>query len=508
MPERAALGELVLRISRRAFVSSALACSAVVVWPAAADAPRRSPFPAPRPVRLHPLSSATVDDIIAAARLGGMTSLAVCDVDTGEFLEVKNPVRRLPPASVVKSLTALYALDMLGADYRFVTRLVATGPIEDGLIKGDLVLVGSGDPTLDTDALGDMARALAQNGVRRIGGRLLLAPGALPFVPAIEPGQPPQAGYNPAISGLNLNFNRVYFEWQRQAEGYRVTLDARAERFRPEVRIARMQVVDRELPVYTYADQGGSDQWTVARPALGNGGGRWLPVRKPARYVGEVFRSLAAAQGVSLPEPEITDHAPPGETLFAWQSGELRGILRGMLHWSTNLTAEVVGLTASRARGRSPVSLADSAASMEAWARERLVLRRPRFIDHSGLGDGARLCASDLVTALRHPLARAQLAPLLRRMSMRDSNGLPMPDSPIEVHAKTGTLNFVSALAGYVATPSGRRLAFAIISADLERRAALRPEERERPEGGRAWTLRARRMQNELLARWGSIFAA
>ena len=81
-----------------------------------------------------------------------------------------------------------------------------------------------------------------------------------------------------------------------------------------------------------------------------------------------------------------------------------------------------------------------------------------------------------------------------------------MRDSPLEVVAKTGTLNFVSSLAGYIRTPNGRDLAFAIFSSDLPHRARLTREERERPEGGRAWARRARRLQNDLLLRWGAAF--
>jgi D-alanyl-D-alanine carboxypeptidase/D-alanyl-D-alanine-endopeptidase (penicillin-binding protein 4) len=53
----------------------------------------------------------------------------------------------LPPASVAKALTSLYALDTLGADHRFQTRVMATGSVIGGVLKGDLILVGGGDHT-------------------------------------------------------------------------------------------------------------------------------------------------------------------------------------------------------------------------------------------------------------------------------------------------------------------------------------------------------------------------
>jgi D-alanyl-D-alanine carboxypeptidase/D-alanyl-D-alanine-endopeptidase (penicillin-binding protein 4) len=71
--------------------------------------------------------------------------------------------------------------------------------------------------------------------------------------------------------------------------------------------------------------------------------------------------------------------------------------------------------------------------------------------------------------------------------------------------AKTGTLNFVSGLAGYLT--GRRRLAFAIFAADPERRAQVRPEERDDPPGGSAWLARARGQEQALLRRWAALYA-
>ena len=81
-----------------------------------------------------------------------------------------------------------------------------------------------------------------------------------------------------------------------------------------------------------------------------------------------------------------------------------------------------------------------------------------------------------------------------------------MRNHPLKVAAKTGTLNFVSGLGGYVTTPGGRDLAFAIFAADLPRRAGLAPGDRERPAGGREWTARARAMQSRLIERWAAAY--
>lgn len=471
-----------------------------------AEPPLRSIRPMPRGADYRKVAAPTAEALIAKAGLGGRTAFAVADARTGLVLEAVNPLLPQPPASVAKVLTSLYALDALGPGFQFRTRLVATGPVQNGRIEGDLVLVGSGDPELDTDMLADLAASLKAAGVREVAGKFRYFANALPQVGAIDPGQPDHVGYNPAISGLNLNFNRVHFEWHRAASGYDVTMDARARRFRPRVATARMRVVDRAVPIYTYDDVGGVDDWTVASRALGKEGSRWLPVRRPSAYAAEVFQTLARSHGIELGAPAEAAQPPAGQVLAEHQSAPLRDILRGMLKYSTNMTAEVLGVTASNARGARPSTLAGSAQVMSRWLIDAMDARRADFTDHSGLGSASRISAGDMVRVLVKAGPESMLADLMKTIPMRDSKGRPVKDHPVKVRAKTGTLNFVSGLAGYVTAADGTELAFAIFSADEDRRAALPPEQRERPKGGQAWARRARAMQLDLIERWALLY--
>ncbi len=119
-------------------------------------------------------------------------------------------------------------------------------------------------------------------------------------------------------------------------------MDARGERFLPLVDMARMRVERREVPLFTYARDETREDWTVASAALGDGGSRWLPVRLPGLYVAEVFRTLARAEGIDLPEGSAVAGLSAGTELARAESAPLTEVLRDMLRFSTNITAEAV----------------------------------------------------------------------------------------------------------------------------------------------------------------------
>ncbi len=470
--------------------------------PAFADGPTTSLFPVRRGQRPR-VAQAAVAQLIAEARLTGIVTYVVADADTGAVLEGDGEELLVPPASVTKMITSLYALENLGPAYRFATKVLATGPLVEGKIVGDLVLAGGGDPTFDTDRMADLVARLAAGGVKGLTGRFVVCAGALPNLAVIDPLQPDYVGYNPAVAGLNLNFNRVHFSWRRQGEAYALDMDARGARLIPPVRMATMDVVDREGPLFAYAPVDGRDRWSVARGALGREGSRWMPVRHPAAYAAEVFAWLAAAQGIALPEPVFSDVVPDGRVLAQDAAGPLTDVLTDMLLYSTNLTAEVVGLTTSRRP-----TLAHSAAAMTAWAKGALGMTS-QFGDHSGLGSHSQTTAGDMVRALvaSKALTRGVLLPgILRDVGMKDDRGRVIDGHAVQVRAKSGTLNFVSGLAGFISPPGGRRLAFAVYAADVPRRDALDVAQREDPEGGEAWTKRARVLHGRLIARWAGLY--
>ncbi|SEV92228.1 D-alanyl-D-alanine carboxypeptidase / D-alanyl-D-alanine-endopeptidase (penicillin-binding protein 4) [Cognatiyoonia koreensis] len=494
-------------LSRRYVLTGAVSALATASF---ADAPLVSLRPTARPGApaetpippIRPQARLSARELIARAGLGGTVGFVVADTQTGEILEEVDGDIAVPPASVTKAVTALYALEALGPDYRFETRVLADGPIVNGVLQGNLILAGGGDPHLVTDQLATLVDQLKNAGLKEVTGEFRIWGDAIARVDEIDDTQLDYLGYNPTVAGLNLNFNRVHFEWKRAGENYTVALDARSETHRPPVTTARMRIVDRTTPVYTYADSNGVDNWTVARRALGSGGSRWLPVRYPALYAGEVFQTFARTAGIVLPKPVLMTQIPQGDVITAFKSDPLREILRDMLRFSTNLTAEVTGLAATAARADQKRGLRTSAFGMTRWAADRAEID-PQFVDHSGLGDQSRIAAGDMVRLLNARDVARQLKPILKPIAMLDDDRERIRDFPATINAKTGTLNFVSSLAGYITTQGGRELAFAFFAADMDAREKGKLSADEQPPGAGSYNGKAKRLQQVLLQRWG-----
>jgi serine-type D-Ala-D-Ala carboxypeptidase/endopeptidase (penicillin-binding protein 4) len=438
--------------------------------------------------------------ILGASGLSLDSGFALVDLATGAVIEAHQPDIDRPPASVVKILTALFALETLGADHRFRTRLAATGPLEGGRLKGDLVLLGGGDPGLDTDALGTMAATVAGAGVTGLAGRVRVDAGALPAIAMIEPDQPAHVGYNPAVAGVNLNFNRVFLEWRPGSAGPVLAFSAPGARHSAAVRSIRAELGGNG---YDHRLDGEAEVWRVGAGLARGEGGAWLPVRRPPAYAREVVAALMAGAGVVVPEmPAAATDGAATRDLAAHASAPLSQLMAGMLHHSTNLTAEVAGLAAARAGGRPADSLAHSAGVMSDWARRRYGLERAAFVNHSGLTVHSRMTPREMAAVLVRA-EREGLAGLLRERPILDAKGEPIA-GPARVRAKTGTLHWVRGLAGYLEA-RGRRLGFAIFAADLAARRGMAPGSAEPPPGARGWSGRARAQEQALLRRWTAL---
>ena len=365
-------------------------------------------------------------------------SLVVEDVASGERLVAHRADVPGLPASTLKLATALVALDRLGPEHRFSTRVLVSGMLDaGGRLAGDVVLVGGGDPLLDVDGLMALALALRRAGVRTVAGGLVLDDTALPRLAVVNPRQPPEAAYNAGIGALFLAFNRA--ERLPLAGGGSLTLPPLVER----------ELAWSRLP----AD----------RPAT-------IPIQDAGLHAARVFRDLAASLGTALPPPER--RARPAQTRLVGElpSRPLRDLVQAMLLHSNNQVAEIIGLAATGAP-----TLGESAAVMAAAMRSSLPAMDWRgFVvsNHSGLDPDARASAEQLLAILRLAEERHAILPLLPVAAWSGSlqHSFRHPATAFRVWGKTGSLDFANALVGYVLPESGRPLRLALLITDEAQR--------------------------------------
>jgi len=433
----------------------------------------------------------------------GRTGHILMDAATGAVLDSSAADDAFIPASTTKSATALVTLSTLAPTTRFLTRVHGTGPLEGGTLGGDLILVGGGDSALDTADLAQLAKALRAKGVRRVAGSFLVAGVDGPRADVLNPNQPLQANYNPAIGPLCLNFNRVLMRWRKGAG--RRTLDAIAHADGRSIPAGSIGARAGGNPYHSLV--GSREVWTIPAQDMAQDGERWYPVRRPALYAAAVFRDLCAAEGIAMPEARETGALPTDAPLALHRSDVVFAQIKKMMRYSNNLSAEMLGIAAAQRIGATPLTVADAGAATTGWLRDQGIVRGDAMLEnHSGLSSNSRIAPRQMADILRagHERYGSGFVGLHTQGKLRGSGaGLP----PYTLRSKTGTMHFVRCLAGFLEV-DGRMAIFAIFSVEDGRRAALdaayAPYEDRRPPGARPWLRQALDHENGLLKGWVS----
>ena len=394
--------------------------------------------------------------------------------------------------------------------------------MQESTLYGDLYLVGGGDPTLSTNDLQGFVDALKAAGVTRVEGRFLFDESLLTTTREINPKQPVAAVYNPSVSALSLNYNRVHLRWKGKpgAENFQTWLRSPADGvFLPVAGVSTGLLpigVQSDTPILL--DGGSRDHWLLSRqlPAQGF---KELPVRRaPGQVAASLFRLYCRQRGIILPRSQAAPVPAQARLLYTHYSPPLPEMLSGMLFYSTNLSAELIGLVTSRTLRDQPLSIAGSAALLTNWYRRRLPQTDwAGFVsmNHSGLSAMSRHSPRQLTAILS-----SGAAPTSEQTRHGGSDTtpplldlLPHPGWKNEwaelgekVRAKSGTMSYADGLTGILTTRTGHRLGFALLLTDFARRAAFDAARLagrlHTPPEAAAWTERAKAFERALLSYW------
>ncbi|HLV78842.1 MAG TPA: D-alanyl-D-alanine carboxypeptidase, partial [Chthonomonadaceae bacterium] len=227
-----------------------------------------------------------------------------------------------------------------------------------------------------------------------------------------------------------------------------------------------------------------------------------------------VFAQLALGEGISLPQP-APGHVPAGAIpVGRSESPPLAEILPGLMRYSNNSTAELIGLAASRALTGRALTQQQSSMALTSWLQARLPgtdWRGFALEYHSGLSPKSRLSPRQMAAILGLAAADPELMQSLPPLDKSGEPAVPGDAPPLrDVQGKSGTMDYASGLAGFFPARDGRELAFAVFVFDPARRAAFDATRDVRvlapsPEA-LDWTRRARKLEAALLESWLAAF--
>jgi D-alanyl-D-alanine carboxypeptidase/D-alanyl-D-alanine-endopeptidase (penicillin-binding protein 4) len=410
---------------------------------------------------------------LSSARAG----ILVARVDTGEVIFAHDPDALLNPASNVKLVTTAAALARLGPEFRFSTEFLVDGGAR-GEVK-TLAVRGKGDPTLVTERLWAIAGDLWHLGVRRI-GELVLDEGYFDGE-RIGPGFDQEDGdraYLAPAGALSLNFNSVEAHvapGDRVGGRARVELEPESDYLSLDNRTATVARNGRGRVKVSTEPRAGKERVVVEGrvPAGGRPQVLWRRVDDPALYLGQTLKALLELRGMKVGRVRVGAAPPGARLLYVSQSDPLAEVIRKLNKTSNNFTAEQLFKTLGAEVKGAPGTWPKGVEACADFLAEVGVPRGTYVMKNgSGLNDTNRFSARQLVAVLRAMWARFPLQPeyvVSLPVAARDGTirwRMEGTEAAGRLRAKTGTLEGVTSLSGYVQTAGGKVLAFAVLVND------------------------------------------
>ncbi|HEX3465550.1 MAG TPA: D-alanyl-D-alanine carboxypeptidase/D-alanyl-D-alanine-endopeptidase [Candidatus Elarobacter sp.] len=461
----------------RRFVAALLVLAAVSACSHRSPAP--SPSPVPTGLAAAPSAPAwSAEDLrVLQSQLRGVlgasalasSGIAIVDGD-GRPLFTRRERVAMTPASTFKVLVGAAALQTLGPDYRFSTTFESVDDPSDGKIRGDVYLVGTGDPLLTRDDLRAGVATVAREGVRDVAGAVV-ADASLFSGPEVNRAWDPddlQYGYAAGTSALSLDQGTVEFHLVPATPG----APARIAVLPPSdmVRVSGSILTSYSTLLTIQRDPARNDFTFSGRVQAGAEQSFWRPLVNLPLYAAGVARAMLRERGVSVDGGIRTGIAPVAPyVLWRHRSPKLRDLVHQMMLESNNHFAEQLLRAVGATRGAG--TEANGAVVEKAiLVRDGVPQNGLRIVDGSGLAPSDRVAPLTLAMLLARTaaqpvgpvfvgsLARVGIEGTVRRRHVTDARGF--------ARAKSGHIENVNALTGYVQTRRHGRVAFAILVND------------------------------------------
>ena len=383
------------------------------------------------------------------------------------------------PASVMKLVTSLIALDTLGPNYQWRTDAYIQGSLRQGKLDGDLILKGYGDPSLTPERFWQLLRELRERGISVIKGDLIID-GSY-FIPTQEQrgdfdGRP-QRAYNALPHPLSLNYQAT----QVHLVPDQGSTSIHAFTTPPLANLAihnQMKLVSKPCqapyhrPVVHLAEQADGatlelqGEYSSVCPEWS---GTYL-IMDPAEHLGGAFRAFWKELGGEF-NGKVKEGLIPkqAQRFHSIESAPLAEVIRNMNKYSNNLMSRMLLLTVAAEGQGAPADLNKGQDMVRRWlASLQLPARAVRVGNGSGLTRDGRVTVETLGRMLQAAYASPLMPEFISSMPLAGIDGtmrrrLRNTDLKGRAHIKTGTLNNVSAMAGYVQDRHNQRWVTALI---------------------------------------------
>ena len=381
----------------------------------------------------------------------------------------------LNPASTMKLLTSYAGLALLGPSYRWKTEVYTDGSLHNGVLDGNLYLKGYGDPNLMTVDFWRLLNSLRQLGIREIKGDLIVDNSYFDIKAqslASFDGDAARA-YNATPSALAINLKASSFRFDSDASHVNITPEPNL----PEIKVNNLLKVGnadcanwRNTLRYEVKQTGDTAAVTFSGVYAPNCSEKYLELLAldENNYTLDLFRKLWSELGGSFNGKLRTQNVPnsmPGNAIKVMQqdSRTLAQILPDINKWSNNLMARQLLLTIAAEKMGVPATEANGALVVSRWLNTLGLNFNELVIDNgSGLSRIERISAQHmgelLVSAYFSPVM-SELMSSLPILAVDGTMLKRMQDSPLQgrAHLKTGTINGVFTLAGYMLGQHGKR---------------------------------------------------
>ena len=400
-------------------------------------------------------------------------SVFVTDVETGEVvLEWRGDEPR-NPASTIKLLTTLVALDVLGPAYRWRTDVYAAGELKAGRLDGDLLLKGYGDPFLVTERVWQLLRDIRHAGVREITGNLLIDDSWFDvgdYDPAAFDRQPLRA-YNVAPNALLMNFKvvRYWFAPNFAGGAVDVRMDPPLDNLSVENRLGLANgscrgyqrgitvTTNKAIDEVTFSGRfpTGCKQYAMDRTVLSHN-----------EFVYGLFNTLWRESGGSIAGGwQNVVMEEDAEPLLSFDSLPLTDMIARVNKHSNNVMARQLLYTLGAEVNGPPGTEDNGKAVIAKWLADNKLSSTDIAIENgAGLSRKTRTTARDMAQMLMFAWRQPYMPEYLASLSLSGLDGtlrrrFRNSDLVGKAHLKTGSLDHVTAIAGYLQSKSGRRFA-------------------------------------------------